>query len=217
MSDSISTLNTATAFGVFTVKPLSAFKGFEAETGQYLVRKIEKGTGLESKGVVIPAATPEQFITALDNDTILQAAAAWYQETVAEVVKAKIAAGASSVVESDYALSEVVAHLQAQEIKEGRVSKEKIAAWFDATVSSVLSRAFHEKLGASLTNDKMVQILTMYRAAFQMLAKRELVLDVQAKTNLEKAVSLLPESTMKEYCVKKLESAADKNAVLEAL
>ena len=48
-------LNTATAISdAFSVRKLEEVSKIELEEGQYLVRKIEKGTGLESKGCIIP-------------------------------------------------------------------------------------------------------------------------------------------------------------------
>ena len=41
--------------GQFPVATLAEFKSYALQEGEYFVRKIEKGTGLDSKGVVIPA------------------------------------------------------------------------------------------------------------------------------------------------------------------
>jgi hypothetical protein len=213
METNNTTLNVATAFSSYVVKALGEFKGVSLEEGQYLCRKIEKGTGLESKGVVLPATSAEDLILALDSAVVLDAAVAWYQEVIADVVKAKIAVGATTIVASDYNLEVVVDHLQAKEVSEGRVSKEKIAAWFDVSVASTLKVAFREKLGESLTDEKLSGILAAYKGVFQLLAKRDLVLDTTKKANLGKALDLLPPSVMKSYCEKKLaeesQNAAD--------
>jgi hypothetical protein len=191
--------------GIFPVQSLAAFKGKEVEDGFYMVRKIEKGTGLESKGVVIPKIEQEVIVASLENGAVFEAVCQWYQEQVGEVVKARISAGATSIIPSDYSLEQLVEYLQAEEVKQGRVSKEKIAAWFDANVSYTLTKAFTEKLG-QVENEKMVAILNAYKVQFASLAKREVSLSDPVAANLSKALELLPESNMKEYCKAKIEA-----------
>ena len=192
------------ATGVYVVKSLSEFKGVELKSGEFLARKIEKGTGKESKGVVIPSATGEQFLLALENESILRGAINWFQSQVEECCKKRIEEGATSLVVNDFSTSAVAAMLDEKEITESRVSKETIGAWFSATVQPILYRAFHEKLGESLTNDKANELLKMYQDAFKCFAKREYSFSDNAYSNMEKALKMIPESNMKSFCEKKL-------------
>lgn len=209
-------LNTLTSIGsCFPVKTLADFKGVELEQGQYLVRKIEKGTGLESKGVVIPEATGEEFISALDSEIVLAGAIRWYQEQRAELVKVAIAGGASSIVASDYSDAALVEYLQAQEVKEGRISKERLASWFDSNLSPVLFRAVAEKF-PELAEDKRCEVVGAYRGIMMQLAKRELTLAEDVIAKMKKAFSLLPatlsQNPIVAYCAGKLDSSAPKVA-----
>lgn len=206
--ESLQTLNLATVAATYPVKSLEALRKIELEDGQYMARKIEKGTGLDSKGAIIPALTPEFSIAALDSATVLQGYQAWLQGVAGECAKARIASGALLLADSDWSLEAIEAHLQAAEISEGRVSKEKIAAWFDSSVSAALKSAFKAKLGASISDDKLAAILASYKVAFVMLAKRDLALEVQVQKNLEKALDLLPASAMVAYCTGKVKASA---------
>lgn len=200
------TINTATSMSnAYPVKNLSDFAKMELESNQYLVRKIEKGTGKESKGVIIPAVEGEDFILALDNEVVLQNAIAWYQEQIATCCKNRINAGASVIVPSDYNLAQVVEMLSEQEISEGRVSKEKIAVWFSNALESPLARAFKEKLGESASNDKILEIVGIYKESFKLLAKREFSLATDKRENMRKALELATDCSMKTYCLQKLQ------------
>ena len=211
MNESMQTLNTATAISkAFPVRKLEEVSKIELEEGQYLVRKIEKGTGKESKGVIIPAMGQESFLIALENDAVLQAACNWYQEQIGEVCKKLIAEGASTIVASDYAIETVVAYLQEQEVKEGRVSKEKIGVWFENSLTAKLCSALKAKYGESLSNEKVLEMKELYKAGFQTLAKRDLDMAQEKKANLLKLLEQAPDCGMKSYCEGKLKQAQEK-------
>lgn len=208
--ENMQALNIATVIGSYPVRSLESLRKVELEDGQYMARKIEKGTGLDSKGAIIPALTPEFSIAALDSATVLQGYQAWLQGIAGECAKARIAAGAQLLVDADWNLEAIESYLAEKEVSEGRVSKEKIAAWFDSQVCAVLKSAFKAKLGASISDDKLTAILASYKAAFVLLAKRELALEVQVQKNLEKALELVPTSAMVTYCQGKVKASAAK-------
>lgn len=201
--------------GIFTTKKLAEFKGAEVKEGEFLVRKIEKGTGLASLGCVIPAVTQEGFVSALENTSVFNAAIEWFQSSWNDALKLRLEEGKNLYL-ADLDLATLVEFFDAKEVSEGRVSKEKISGWFDSEVAKVLHRAFAEKLG-NIDNDKMVEILKSYKIQFMNLAKREITLAGPVKVNLEKAISLLPASSMKDYCEKKIKSSEEKSADLMAL
>ena len=211
-------INTMTAISnSFPVRKLEEVSKVELEAGQFLVRKIEKGTGKESKGVIIPATNAEELITALDNDTILEAAVAWWQEQIGEVCKKAIAAGANVIVPSDYSMESIIAHLQEEEVKEGRVSKEKIGVWFENSLAAKLCYALKEKYGESISNEKVLEMKEIYKAGFQMLAKRDLDIAEDKKANLLKLLDQAPECGMKSYCKGKLVEAKQKTVEMLGL
>ena len=217
MNESMQTLNTATAISnSFPVRKLAEVSKIELEEGQYLVRIIRKGEGNESMGVIIPAVTEEEAIKALDNQGILEGYFAWYQEMRGNVIKARvIEEGYSSIVANDYADAEIAEYLAKEEIKEGRVSKEKIGVWFENALAEKLCYALKAKYGASLSNEKVLEMKALYKAGFQMLAKREVDIAEEKKTNLLKVLELAPEGGLKEYCEGKLKEA--KQVTIEML
>jgi len=211
METILENLNTATALSSsYPVRSLESLKKITLEDGQFVMRKIEKGTGLDSKGAIVPALSPEFAIAALDSEIVLRGYQDWLQGIAQECGKARIAAGAPLLVDSDWSLQEIESVLEAREISDGRVSKEKIAAWFDSSVASVLRSAFKAKLGSGLDNDRCAAILASYKAAFVLLAKRELCLESQVQQNLTKALELLPASALSNYCAGKVKASAAK-------
>ena len=217
MNESMQTLNTATAISnSFPVRKLAEVSKIELEEGQYLVRIIRKGEGNESMGVIIPAITEEEAIKALDNQGILEGYFAWYQEQRANVIKALVIEdGAKVIVANDYHDAEIAKYLAKEEIKEGRVSKEKIGVWFENALAEKLCYALKAKYGESLSNEKVLEMKALYKAGFMMLAKREVDIAEEKKTNLLKVLELAPEGGLKAYCEGKLKEA--KQVTIEML
>lgn len=207
-------LNTATALSdAFPVRKLAEVSKVELEEGQYLVRKIERKTDKDSTGVIIPASGKEALIVALDHNVILDAAAEWYQGVIGEVVKSKIDAGATVIVESDYSLENVVEYLQAQEVKEGRISKERLASWFDQNVQAKLRRALVEKFPTA-ADEKITEAVGVYRVTTQALAKKELSLTEEVVGKMKSMFSMLQMegNNVVQYCLRKLEDSKPKTA-----
>ena len=219
MNESMQTLNTATAISnSFPVRKLAEVSKIELEEGQYLVRIIRKGEGNESLGVIIPAVTEEEAIKALDNQGILEGYFAWYQEQRANVIKALVIEdGAKVIVANDYHDAEIAEYLAKEEIKEGRVSKEKIGVWFENALAEKLCYALKAKYGESLSNEKVLEMKALYKAGFMMLAKRDLEMAQEKKTNLLKVLEMATDCTMKKYCQVKLAGAVQKTVEMLGL
>lgn len=191
-------------YTVGLVRKLAEFKTVEPAEGQMLARKIEKGSGKDSLGVVIAKPGQEIFVAALENGTVLQAAYEWYLDQVQDACKLRMVEAGAEVLPEDYGISAIAAMLEVAAIREGRISKERIEQWFNSDVAPVLQAAFKAKLGESLTDEKMKHITNAYRDNFKLLAKRELVLADQAKENLGKVLGLMENSGIKDYCIAKL-------------
>ena len=219
------TLNTATAISAaYPVKKLAEVSKIELESDQFLVRIIRKNSKdaagneivNESMGVIIPAVTEEEAIKALDNQGILEGYFAWYQEQRANVIKALVIDdGYTSIVASDYGEWAIAEYLAKEEIKEGRVSKEKIGVWFENALAAKLCSALKAKYGESLSNEKVLEMKALYKAGFQVLAKRELDIAEEKKANLLKVLEMAPEGGLKKYCESKLKEA--KQVTIEML
>lgn len=197
----------------FVIKPLAAFKGEEIEANQFLARKIEKGTGKESKGVIIPALTNEQAMEMLLSSKVLEEAVTSYvQGLQEECIKKVIAADKSSVCIADFDLQAIESYLQEQEIKEGRITKERISAWFKAEAQESIYAAFKAKLGDALDNDRANELLKMYHAAFICFTKKDFSFSDTAYKNVQKALEIIPDSAIKQFCEKKLPDMKQKSA-----
>ena len=217
MNESMQTLNTATAISnSFPVRKLAEVSKIELEAGQYLCRIIRKngkdeaGNEIvnESMGVIVPAVTEEEAIKALDNQGILEGYFAWYQEQRDTVIKARVIEdGYKSIVAEDYSDAAIVEMLEKQAASEGRISKEKIGVWFENALAEKLCSALKAKYGESLSNEKVLEMKALYKAGFMMLAKREVDIAEEKKTNLLKVLELAPEGGLKKYCEGKLKEA----------
>jgi len=208
----------SSAIGSFRVMKLEDATKLELSAEQYLVRKIERNTGIDSSACVIPAVTAEQFVAALENSAVFEAAQSWFQGVVGEVVKSRMTAGRDVIIESDFSLVRVAEYLSEQEVKEGRISKEKITKWFDASLVEALNAAFSEKLGTQYTEQVKEGVLEGYRKQFARLSGKDLTLEVEVKGSLLKACSLAPEdSAIRKYCEGKIKEAKLPSAVLALL
>jgi len=214
-----SALNTLTSLNsTYAVRTLEEANKLELSADQYLVRKIERNTGLESKAVVIPAADAEQFTLALNSDVVLGAAVAWFQGCIGEVVKSKMTAGKHSIVAADFSMEEIEKYLAEQEVREGRISKEKIGAWFDSTLVAGLNAAFAERLGTQYTEAVQKDVIESYRKQFQKLSGKELLLETEVKGSLLKACTIAPEgSAIRSYCEGKIKEAKLPSSMLSLL
>lgn len=198
----------------FQVKPLADFKNIEIAEGKYLVRKIEKGTGKTSQGAVIDVLSQEAAVSALDNETVFGWYYSWLQDQAEECCKSRIEAGAKFLIPADYSVEAIAEMLEAANIKEGRISKERITAWFNAEVSGVLQAAFKAKLGDALTEEKMEAITNSYRDNFKNLSKRDLYLNDTIKSNLNKALELVQvKGSLHKYCYDKVNAVAQDDAL----
>lgn len=197
----------------FVVKTLAAFKNEKIEEDQFLCRKIEKGTGLESKGVVIPKLQNEVAMGLLLQSKVLEQAVTEYLQSVQEeCIKVRIAAGKESICIADFNLAAMESYLQEREVSEGRINKERISAWFKAEAQESIYRAFKEKLGDALDNDRANTLLKMYHDAFTCFTKKDYSFSEVAYKNVEKALEVIPDSPIKAFCAKKLPEMKQKSA-----
>lgn len=189
-------MSLATVSNSFPVRKLSEFKDVKLEEGEFLVRKIEKDSGKESTGAIIPLVSQEEFTLALENDVILGAAYEWYLKQVENTCKARIQNGATMLVPDDFSIPAVAANIQLAEVREGRITKAMILAWFNSVMGEKLHRAFREKLGDAISNEKMVETLKQYRDAFVNLGKQKHYIEPQVCANLNKALELVQDNPL---------------------
>ena len=206
----------SSVLGQFPVKELSEFKGIEIPEDLFLARKIEKGTGKNSLGVLIPATTQEEFILALDSELVLSELISHYQSLIEETLKKKISSGATLILAEDFSLTEIEKFLEAKNFSEGRISKEKISSWFSSSVAPTISAMLKEKY-SNLSEDKISELVSQYLAQFKNFAKREHYFSEQVWGSLKKVLDSVSDSEMKKYCEKKLQEFSPKAAIEFAL
>lgn len=215
-------LNLETAHATFAVKPLAAFKDVELEAGQYLVRRIvksKKGESSEeslSQGCIIEAIDGEGFLQALENNSVLQGAIDWLNTQRGEVAKKLMEQGAKELSRTELSIEAVAKMLEEVEVSEGRVSKDKITAWFAGSIESMLDKAFSEKLGTQWTEQVKTQTLNCYRDSFATLAKRDCPLSEEAKGKLVKVIELAggaDSSSLAKYCYGKLTEKKEEKTI----
>lgn len=190
-------------FTSFPVRKLSEFKELELSSDQFLVRKIEKNTGKDSSGSVIPALSSEAFISLLDSDKILSHLHSCAQSLIEEVCKKKISSGATSLCLDDFSREELEKFLDEVEISQGRISKEKIASWFATEVAPIFSSALKAKF-PEIQDSAIVQTCKLYSIQFSAFAKREHSFSKEVSQKIEKVLEIIPDSGMKKFCEKKL-------------
>lgn len=88
------------------------------------------------------------------------------QETEDEMIKADHKAYVSRVYTEYLNIDKIVAYLDEQETS-GRLTKEKIAAWFETELKDKLTEAFKEKTQDEV---KIAAIIKQYQAKFESLA-----------------------------------------------
>ena len=198
--------------GVYEVKALKDLAKVELGTNEYLARKIEKGTGKESKGAIIKKLGADECLEFLGNSTIAESFIEWANGLREQKVKELISCedGRTKIEEYELSLYSIATMLEAQEIKEGRVTKDKILAWFDNELARKLKEAITAKFGA-VDNDKMLGILKNNRAAMATLAKRENSLSDNVVDSLKKLVAMSENAAMVEFANKKLEESRPKS------
>lgn len=206
--------------GTAIVKPLATFRNKDADAGERIARIVQKGkdeagNDRQSYGVEVAEITFQQVSAWLTTSSKLQDAVVDYVQGLQDAcIRTRITAGRMEISADDVGLAAIEVHLDSTVSESGRISEDKIKAWFAADLQDMLTVAFADKLGISdsptdAESKKLEQIVSSYRDSMAKLAGRKTVLSGTVRQNLEKALSLAPECSMKERLMDKLQGMAE--------
>jgi hypothetical protein len=207
--------------GGYIVAKLDAITD-EAAAGFRLSRHVAKKTkdgtkkGLqESLAVFVPIYECAPFSAEFPAINVAMQDA--FDSCVDRMIRAKLESGATVIYDADLTAQQLENFLASQPEGLGKLSADKIKAWFTESLSENLTAALTEKLGEQVTPEKLTQTLNSYRDIFARLAEKSPSFEPKVHENLQKAIALAEESAMTEKLAAKLLAAAQKSVDLLAL
>lgn len=164
-----------------------------SETDGFVVLPVSRTDGKKGKsgiGIKVPAVS-ESVLSLVFSHPVGKA----FLSDAIDGVRSRIASDlhkAQKQITSDRIGIDGILERMKQETESQRMTKEAIGAWFDGELMPLLCDAIKEKL-PSLSDDKVTKSAAGYRADFQLLASRSIVMGEEIKTKLGKAIALLPD------------------------
>jgi hypothetical protein len=164
-----------------------------SELAGYNLLPIARTDGKKGKSdscIQVPAISDSLLTVVYNNAT----GNAWIRAQVA-ALQSKLASAANKAglqVDSvTIGIDSLLAAMQVQEAA-ARISKESIAAWFDASIASLVTAALTAK---GLPEGTHAKILEGFKASFQRLAISDVSLPEAECNQLTKALALIPEDS----------------------
>lgn len=189
------------------VKALASFDADKIEEGYRLVRIIAKkdskgnyANGFsESKGVEVQKNL--NLEAAMKFPSIQDYLQSRLEDLQDSVIGEQVRNGASQIYDSKIGYEAMVEYLERTDETIGKLSKEKIEAWFKSELVDTLTLALAEKLGVSETSTeedhaKLERMLNAYAANFKLFSAKEVLFDPVKVSKLEEALKLASESPM---------------------
>lgn len=192
-----------------------ATEGFRLSRHVAKMQKDKTYRGLsESKAIFVP-------VVAIDSIEMSPAIATAMQDALDScfdrMIRAKLETGATVIYDADLTADRLEEFLAAQPEGLGKLSGDKIKAWFAESLAENLTEVLREKLGNAASDEKITQTLNSYRDIFARLAEKSPAFEPKVHENLQKAIALANESPMTEKLAAKLLAAAQKSVDLLAL
>ena len=164
-----------------------------------IIRKAsaKDSTGKESQGVYIPAYVFDA--EHIQSDTIRAYVEQCIMNVQNDLVRKVTDSGRNIITDSDISMEAVAEYLEATDENIGRISKDKIAAWFKDEMEETLIVAFADKLGVSDTptadeEKKLAQACKGYQDVFATLAAKQPSIDPKIGERLLSALDMIPAS-----------------------
>lgn len=190
---------TETTLG-YTAKALATIAKVDIPASYRLARIIRKASakdsnGMESQGCHVP--TYSWNADHMSNDIIR----AYMEQCIMDVqdkcIRKVTDGGRNIITDSDISMDALAIFLEETDENIGRISKDRIAAWFDASLADTLMLAFAERLGVSdnATPDqvrKLEQVCRGYKDVFAGLAAKAPSVEPKVGASLLKAVDMIP-------------------------
>lgn len=205
----------------FPVLAGEVVKQRDAETGaRFVTLKAHNESGRKAKAVEIPLLLTAKIVERASNSPqFAEVVAGLVSDYQARMVQKQLAGNISTVYASSISLDALIVAYEAEQLVEGRISKDKIGAWFDAALADILTVKFADKLGISNSpseqeTKKLGQVISAYRDNFARLAARDVSLTAPQKQNLSAALVLAADDSMKQRLVSIVTEAADPEELL---
>lgn len=202
----------------YAIRPLTEVAKLEITAEQRLFRKVVKKSKDNpnptevSVGAVMDKTSYKTFCGKLEESAILQDyILKCYHSLEDEVLKNSRAIARGCIIESDYDLIAVEAHLTAV-VERMRFSGKFVENWFASHLSVALGKHLQQRLGfpeemSEAQSEKIAQMLRMYRDQFSKLAQRDHHYDAAIYSKLETAILLADENQDTDAVVERFEKA----------
>lgn len=187
----ISAIHTFTAFDSKTSK---ALEGQRLAKITYKTNKVTGKKDRESICVSVPPIESLQGEIVTKIDAFMPYVLDYLVGVQDSIIKAKYEANGKSIHTDEIGVAAMLDYLE-EDSKGGRLTKEYIAAWFNSSVSDLLTVALADKLGVSDTPTeaeakKLDQMVAVYREKFSSLAGGKTTFSAEVTDKLLKVLEL---------------------------
>ena len=163
---------------------------------RFVTLKASEAVKRLAKCVEIPSLNLDAMKVAINaNGKVLAMAVGLFEDYQSKMIQVDIAKGKDTIYATHISLDSMVLNFESDVSTGGRISKDKIVAWFDNALAKSLTNAFTVKLGiGSVPTDaetkKLGKVISDYKANFALLAGRDVSIDSDVKTKLVAAIAL---------------------------
>ena len=172
-------------------------KNRDADTNaRFVTLKASEAVKRLAKCVEIPSLNLDAMKVAINaNGKVLAMAVGLFEDYQSKMIQADIAKGKDTIFAGNISLDSMVLNYESDVSSGGRISKDKIIAWFDSALAKSLTNAFVVKLGIGEVatdgeNKKLNKVIGDYKANFALLAGRDVSIDTDVKSKLQQAIKL---------------------------
>ena len=163
---------------------------------RFVTLKASEAVNRPAKCVEIPILNFDAMKVAINaNGKVLAMAVGLFEDYQSKMIQLDIAKGKDTIYASNISLDAMILNFESDVSSGGRISKDKIIAWFDNALADSLTVAFANKLGignapTEQETKKLAMIIDAYKANFGKLAGREVSISPDDKIKLESAIKL---------------------------
>ena len=172
-------------------------KNRDADTNaRFVTLKASDAVKRVAKCVEIPSLNLDAMKVAINsNGKVLAMAVGLFEDYQSKMIQADIAKGKDTIFANHISLDSMVLNYESDVSSGGRISKDKIIAWFDNALAISLTNAFSNKLGIGSNPTepevkKLAKVIGDYKANFALLAGRDVSIDTDVKSKLQQAIKL---------------------------
>jgi len=180
--------------------------------------RADNTTGLESSYCRIPTAHLSSSKIADKANDLSEHVANWLESVEDKQIKAAHGKGQLNIFTTGLSIDSLIAYLE-ETTEGGRLTKEKIAAWFNVSFEAPLSEIVANKLGVSLleANENQLvniqRVVNAYKSKFELFASPKASIKTEDMEAMRKAINLcglLDDSLASRFMVRmdKIEAAS---------